>query len=174
MPIGEAPLHTDGRVRLIKQVLMTCDPHWTTYLSALLVPTVAVLGSIIAYRQWRTAQNKLKLDLFEKRFAVYDSARHLVSSITTHGIVINEEIYKFIAYTREAKWLLNTDIAMYLDEELYRKALHLQALDSQLAGLPVGEARSANVHTQTELKNWILQQYNVLDEKFSPFLRLEH
>ena len=45
---------------------MTCDSHWTTYLSALLTPTVAVLGSLIAYRQWRLAQNKLKLDLFEQ------------------------------------------------------------------------------------------------------------
>jgi len=38
---------------------MSCDPHWTNYLAALLTPTVAVLGSVIAYRQWRTAQNKL-------------------------------------------------------------------------------------------------------------------
>jgi len=47
---------------------MSCDPHWTNYLAALLTPTVAVLGSIIAYHQWRTAQNKLKFELFDRRF----------------------------------------------------------------------------------------------------------
>lgn len=45
--------------------MTTCDPYWTTYLSAFSVPAIAVLGAAIAYRQWRTAQNKLKLDLFE-------------------------------------------------------------------------------------------------------------
>ena len=56
---------------------MTPDPHWTTLLSALLTPAVAVFGIFIAYRQWRLAQEKLKLDLFDKRFEVYEAAREL-------------------------------------------------------------------------------------------------
>lgn len=157
---------------------MICDPHWTTYLSALLVPTVAVLGSIIAfiiaYRQWRTAQNKLKLDLFERRFAVYDAARRLLVSIRTSGKAKDEEIFKFRSGTREAKWLLNADIAEYLDKRLYNRALDLQTLDAELEGVPVGEERSANVQKQAEIKEWMLQQYEALDEKFSPFLQLAH
>lgn len=153
---------------------MSSDPHWTAYLSALLTPTVAVLGSFIALRQWRTAQNKLKLELFERRFAVYDTARTLLASIMTSGKVKEEALFKFISGTREAKWLLNPDIAAYLEKDLYHKALDLQCLDSELEGLPVGEERSKNVHKQADIKKWFLKQYEVLDEKFSPFLRLEH
>lgn len=153
---------------------MTCDPHWTAYVSALLVPTVAVLGAIIAYRQWRTAQNKLKLDLFEKRFAVYDAARNLLASIMTSGKAKDEETFKFLSGTREATWLLNAEVAEYLDKQIYHKALALQALSAELEGLPVGEERSANVKEQGEIKKWMLKQYEVLDEKFSPFLRLGH
>ena len=61
------------------------DPHWTQVLSALLTPTIAVLVAIIAYRQWRTAQNRLKFDLFDRRFAVYDAARNLLSSVMTRA-----------------------------------------------------------------------------------------
>lgn len=153
---------------------MSCDPHWTTYLSALLTPTIAVLGSLIAYRQWRTAQNRLKHDLFERRFSVYDTARTLLASIMTSGKAKDEELFKFLSGTREAKWLLDANVAEYLDKELYRKALNLQCLASELEGLPVGDERSSNIHKQAEIKKWFLTQYEVLDEKFSAFLKLEH
>ena len=153
---------------------MSCDPHWTAYLSALLTPIVAVLGVCIAYWQWRTAQNKLKHDLFERRFSVYDAARTLLASIMTSGKAKDEELFKFLSGTREAKWLLDANVAEYLDKELYHKALDLQCLASELEGLPVGDKRSSNVHMQTEIKKWFLKQYEMLDEKFSPLLKLEH
>lgn len=153
---------------------MSVEPHWTTYLSALLTPTVAVLGSVIAYRQWRLAQNKLKLDLFERRFSVYEAARNLLASIMTSGKAKDEEIFKFMVATREAKWVLDAQVAEYLDKELYHRAIELQCLSSELEGVPVGEERAANVRKQSEIKKWFLAQYDVLDEHFAPFLRLGH
>lgn len=153
---------------------MSCAPHWTNYLTALLTPTLAVFGSVIAYRQWRTAQNKLKFDLFDRRFSVYEASRDLLGSIMTSGKVRDEEVFKFLLATREAKWLFNTDVAIYLEKELYQKALDLQTLQATLDGIPVGEERSANVQKQVEIKRWFVAQYEVLDEKFSPFLKLRH
>jgi hypothetical protein len=153
---------------------MDCDPHWTTYLSALLVPTVAVLGSVIAYRQWRTAQNKLKLDLFEMRFSIYEASRDLLASILTSGQAKDEELFKYLAATREAKWLLNAEVAQFLDKVLYHKVIDLQTLRAELEGMPVGEERSKNVRKQAEIKKWLIGQYEVLDEKLSPFLKLRH
>ena len=92
---------------------MCTEPHWTAYLSALLTPTVAVLGSLIAYRQWRLAQNKLKLDLFDRRFSVFEAARSLIASIMTSGKAKDEEVFKFLFATREAKWLLDSSVAEY-------------------------------------------------------------
>ncbi|WP_210024194.1 hypothetical protein [Methylocaldum sp. RMAD-M] len=153
---------------------MTPDPHWTTYLSALLTPTVAVLGSFIAYRQWRLAQNKLKLDLFERRLTVYEAARTLLSSIMATGKAKDGEVFKFMVATREAKWLFNESVAEYLDKQLYHKAIDLQTLDAELEGVPVGEERRKNVRAQAEIKEWFMAQYEVLDEMFSPFLKLQH
>ena len=110
---------------------MNPDLHWTTYLAALLTPTVAVLGSFIAYRQWRLAQNKLKLDLFDRRFSVYEAARTFLASIMTSGKAKDEEVFKFMVATREAKWLLNASVAEYLDKQLYHKAIVLQTLASE-------------------------------------------
>ena len=153
---------------------MCTEPHWTTYLAALLTPTVAVLGSYIAYRQWHLAQNKLKLDLFDRRFSVFEAARSLIASIMTSGKAKDEDVFKFLLATREAKWLLDVSIAEYLDKQLYDKAIDLQTLDAELEGVPVGEERTKNVSEQSEIKKWFAAQYKVLDEKFSPYLQLQH
>ena len=150
------------------------DPHWTTVLSALLTPTIAVFGSFIAYRQWRISRNKLKYELFDRRFAVYDAACSLLASIMTSGEAKQEEVYKFIAGTSSAKWLLNDDVAKYFDEVLWHKVVDLQTLQDEHPGLPVGEERTKNVRAQSEIKGWILEQFKVLDEKFAPFLSLSH
>lgn len=153
---------------------MSPDPNWTTYLAALLTPTVAVLGSFIAYRQWRLTQNKLKLDLFDRRFTVYDAARTFLGSIMRSGKAKDDDTFKFMIATREAKWLLNDSIAEYLDKQLYHKALELQTLATELEGEPVGDVRTKNVRAQSDIKKWFMAQYDVLDEKFSPFLQLRH
>lgn len=153
---------------------MTPEPHWTAYVSALLVPVVTVLGAYIAYLQWRLAQSKLKFDLFDRRMKVYEAATALLSSILTSGKAKNEEVFKFMVATREAKWLFNTAIAEYLEKQLYHKAIDLQTLDSELDGVPVGEERSKNVQSQSRLKKWFSDQYPVLDEKLGPYLQLQH
>jgi hypothetical protein len=148
--------------------------HWTQILSALLTPTIAVVVAMIAYRQWRTAQNRLKLDLFDRRFAVYDAARNLISSILTSGKVKDEETLKFLTRTREVKWLLNDGIAEYFDKEIWGQAVELETLDTELQILTVQAERVSNVKKRSEIKKWFRDQYKVLDEKFTPFLNLKH
>lgn len=153
---------------------MTCVPHWITYISALLVPVIALLTLLIAYRQWRTAQNKLKLDLFEKRLAIYNAATAFIRNVMTSGNATDEQLRNLILGTKEAKWLLSTEIATYLDEELFTKGSDLRCLYDELEGVPVSEERTNNVHEQRKIKEWLESQYKILDEKFSKYLALRH
>lgn len=153
---------------------MNCTPHWTSYISALLTPVIAVLGAYIAFRQWRLGQNKLKLDLFDRRFSVYVAARDFLAGIMTSGRAKDDEIFKFLASTREAKWLLNDEVADYLQKTLSDKAIRLACLQAELEGVGVGDVRSQNVSEQTEIKQWLLSQYEILDTHFSKYLQLAH
>jgi len=150
------------------------EPHWTQVLAALLTPTIAVFGSLIAYQQWQTAKKKLKLDLFEKRFSVYIVARDFVTTVMTHGKAKDEEMYKFVSGTREAKWLFNSEICTYLDDNIWDYAVELQTLNAELEGVPVGDERTKNVQRQGEIKKLLYAQYGVLDKKLAPYLQLEH
>jgi hypothetical protein len=153
---------------------MCTEPHWTTYLAALLTPIVAIFGSYIAYKQWHLARNKLKHDLFNKRFFVFEAAISFITSIMTSGRAEDEAVSKFMIATREAKWLLDAPIAEYLDKQLYEKAIDLQTLNAELKGLQVGDERTENIRKQAEIKKWLAAQLRILDEKFSPYLKLKH
>jgi hypothetical protein len=150
------------------------DPHWTTYLAALLTPTIAVFGATIAYRQWRIAQNKLKLDLFERRLVIYEAARGYISSVMTSGKTSQIKEMEFLSGTRGAKWLFDDEIVNYLNKVLWHKICALGCVQSELEGMPAGEEHTKKIHAQAELKKWLMAQEEVIDNKFSPFLSLRH
>jgi hypothetical protein len=62
-----------------------CSPAWVAISSALLTPLIAIIVVLIAYRQWKTAHNRLKLDLFDKRLAIHSAARDLIATVTSYG-----------------------------------------------------------------------------------------
>lgn len=46
---------------------------------------IGLIAALIAWRQWRTARDKLKLDLFDRRLAVFMDVRKVVSEVTQIG-----------------------------------------------------------------------------------------
>jgi len=154
--------------------MSAADPHWTAYLSALLTPTVAVLGTFIAFQQWRTARNKLKFELFQRRLATYEAVQSFLGSIMTSGKVSDEALSKYAVGTAEVRWLYGSEVSAFLRESVWEKAVDLQCLHAELEGMPVGTERSANVKKQSEIKKYMFSLSKVVDDKFEPFLRLYH
>ncbi|WP_313220864.1 hypothetical protein [Stutzerimonas nitrititolerans] len=148
--------------------------HWTTYLSPLLVPIIAIFGALIAYRQWRTAQNKLKLDLFDRRLVIYESVQKYLTALMISGKTTSEMEFEFLTGKRGAQWLFNEELTGYLDKELWRKICALGCIQSELEGMPAGQERKNKVQAKAELREWFVAQSKVIDEKFAPFLRLSH
>ena len=153
---------------------MTCtNPIWITVFSALLTPTIAIVGAYIAWQQWRTNRSKLKLDMFERRYAYYDAATKLLGRIMGSGKASDDATYEFLVATKGAQFIVGQEIARYFEEELWKKAAHLHALDSEFQSVQ-GEDRKGNLEKQREIKNWFQDQYRVLDAKFEPLMKLTH
>jgi hypothetical protein len=146
-------------------------PEWITILSALLTPGITILAGFIGYRQWRTAQDKLRLDLFERRLAIHGVVSKLIRTVLKDGKVDLPARSDFLIGTRPARWLFDDGMVQYFDNEIFPKVNELSALTSELEGLPVGAERSANVQKQREIKEWLLRQLRVLDGKFDRFLK---
>ena len=145
----------------------TCQP--LGILTALLTPLIAVIVGYIAYRQWRTAQNRLKLDLFDRRLAIHSAARDLIATVTSYGRIENKDIFAFLSGIQQARWLLNERIVQYLEKELWPRVTKLQELMDTLDS--PDQDRASNLRQQRELKEWIAGQRPSLDSQFDPFLK---
>jgi len=142
-------------------------------MTALLTPTIAILGSVIAVLQWRINRLRLKHELFDKRYEIFTAAMAFVVSIVQNGKAIEVERIKFLQRTKGAKFLFPEKIDKYL-EDIHRKACDLQCLDAELEGVGVGKERSENVMKQSAIKKWFNVQLNALAQQFQSFIKLEH
>jgi len=155
------------------QAAQNCK-DWVDYLSALLVPTIAILGSIIAYQQWRTNAKRLRHELFDRRYEQFTVVREFLGSIMTSGKSKPDEQMKFLSGTRGVRFIFDKEIAEYIDKTIWHLAIELECLDSELEGVPVGEKRSKNVKRQSEIKKQLYEELKTLEEKFAKYLQLQH
>lgn len=144
------------------------DPHWTAYVSALLLPTVAGFAGWIAHQQAQTARAKLKLDLFERRLAVRNAVYEWISA-SLNNPIRDEQDGKFFTACNEAKWLFDSEIYQYLQDTLWDSRCRLMELDVQV-GEGGGPDHAAMIKERAALVKWLFAQRGDLDEKLAPYL----
>ncbi len=97
---------------------MFCEKDWIDILSALLVPSIAIAGTIIAIMQWRTNELKRKQDLFDKRYDFYQRLRKVY--LAHHGT--NPSQFHELTlepYVEESSFLFGADIPQHI-QSFYR------------------------------------------------------
>lgn len=73
---------------------------WIDISTALLTPTIAIIAVAIGGLQWWTNRNRLKLELFDKRYEIYDATRNLLGRITQRGSPSDEDLFTYLIKTR--------------------------------------------------------------------------
>jgi hypothetical protein len=145
---------------------------WVDITTALLTPTIAIFGSIITWQQWVTNRDKLKHELFERRYQVYEKIAGFVADILITGGVKAGKDMEFLVETKSVSFLFNEDIKS-LVSEIYKNATLLHALEAELPG-EAGEARTRNIEKERQVKEWYADTLNTFETRFSPFLKLKH
>jgi hypothetical protein len=146
-------------------------PSWVTILSALLTPTIAIAGAAIAGLQWRTAEKKRKQELFDKRFAVFESAKGLLQEIELYGSASRDALRSFAVGISGAAFLFDENICRYL-KEIGSRANQMQTDEARAERIPDGDPRNRLIDTSADQAEWLLRQVNILEAKFKPFLHL--
>jgi hypothetical protein len=90
---------------------MTQLPFWAQYVEVLGPSFVALVaglfGSYIAYRHWRTGHYRLRLDMFEKRYAVYEAIKSLIGTAELHKQITSEDVGELYDGVRGAEFLFD-------------------------------------------------------------------
>lgn len=143
--------------------------------SALLTPLIAVLATLIALQQSRTAaratniaseqqktnRNHFRLALLEKRLTVFNGAGNLIATVMTNARIGPDGLGKFLVDTREAAFLFGPDITAYLDE-LYGKAADVHAFEDAVNEEDRAQRRQALL--------WFAGQGAQLKQKFGTYM----
>ena len=87
-----------------------------TLLQWLVAAITAAFVAVIAFLQWRTAQQKAVLDLFEKRFKIYEVVKSCVDQMRTNPEDFgNERQREFLKVRDEASFFFGDDVQKYLE-----------------------------------------------------------
>jgi hypothetical protein len=141
-------------------------------LLVLSVMALIALVAISAYQR-RRAVDRTRVELFDRRFAIYESARHFCHAVSSTGTVEPGLLHEFRHRISQARWLLDIEVHDYLHERLYTAAVKLNHLAEASAGLPGGLPRDENAYRQTQVRTWFHEQAHLLDRHFAPFLQVE-
>ena len=146
-------------------------------LQGLLTPFIACIAVYIAYQQHKTARYRLRLDLYNKRFNVFNSTKSLLGKIARNGNVTNEELLDFLRSTDEAIFLFKQDISDYL-RELYEKGSTLQRFEKRINGSDFSKIevkeKEKILDKRGEIFSWLTKQFKVCQQKFGEYLNFEN
>ncbi|HUS44913.1 MAG TPA: hypothetical protein VM219_02645 [Phycisphaerae bacterium] len=141
-------------------------------LSVSLSLLIAAVVACIAYWQHSLAKERFKLDMFEKRFAVYKATQRFLSVIFRDGKVDLEKLSEFRRDTQDATFLFGQEIPAYL-KRLDVQALNLVAINDRLRGLQVGEERSRLCREKTGLLHALIGELPNLKNVFASYLKFD-
>jgi hypothetical protein len=83
-------------------------PPWLTatldVLRALSTPTIAAVGVAIAYQQKRQGDIRLRIERFDRRYAIFASAKKLLAGVLRDGTANNDDTMSFLRDVTAGKW----------------------------------------------------------------------
>jgi hypothetical protein len=134
---------------------------------ATLFLSVAVV--VIAWQQWRVADNKLRLDLFDRRYKVYDATRKFLAVIIREATFADSQLFEFYAGTSGAEFLFGADVVDYLGQ-IRKRAVDMRTAQQLFEPLPVGDERSRHVQAAHDDLSWLSDQITAMTKVFTPYL----
>lgn len=151
---------------------MNALPLWIQVLQALLTPAIAVAVSVIAFMQWRTAHQKVVLDLFDRRLAVYEETRLFYHQIVRHGIRLPmADAANFHSVRNKAAFLFGDELRAFL-EEFHLAAINMATNAAQINDA-VGNDRSGYVSYAHQHIREVVGLGQQIESMFSPYMRMD-
>lgn len=141
-------------------------------LAALLTPTVAFFGALIAFMQWRTAHSKVMLDMFDRRWRVFQSVSEYYLLLVRNGMrPYDKELAEFHKVRAEAAFLFGEDIQQFL-KDLHHTSIEVSTHASCAQDIESPE-RPGHIKAGYSALKSIYNQGQRLEAVFSPYMRMD-
>ena len=134
---------------------------------------VACAVAYVAWQQWQIARHRLRLDLFDRRYKVYDATRKFLSIILREARFEEAQLFEFYAGTSDTEFLFDSAVVDYL-EQVRKRAVHMRTAQRVYEHMPVGDERSRHVQAEHDDLLWLTDQLTAMSKVFSPYLAFSH
>jgi hypothetical protein len=141
--------------------------QYIDFLSACLIPLIATVTIYIAYQQYRISRLKQKQELFDKRWAVYQTVMETLDYVMHTGNTNNNQLLRFNIARNNGYFFFGEKVDMYLNE-MYDKLVDLQEMNT----VSVDEQPDI-AKRRGELKKWFYSQISEAKKLFSKFLKID-
>ena len=146
-------------------------PIWIKILSALLTLVLSVIATLIIIFQYLLQKNRWRLDLFDKRYDIYERVGNFLSQISQHREIADEQLFSFLRETKTCEFLFNKEINSFIDD-LYKKALKLNSLEGELKFVSDDNTRNKIIVEQTKIAKWFGNQFEESRKLFGKYLTI--
>lgn len=156
--------------------------HWLEYVAALGPLIIAALVAYIALQQRNINKNrlehekfahelKIKFELFDRRYAQFEALKNYFAVQLRKGRNITEEDrLDFRKETSGSFFLFDGSISQFI-KEIDKKARRREHIRKRMA---LDEtADETLIKEDEELSAWFKKQFDNLESRFAPYLRLE-
>jgi hypothetical protein len=124
----------------------------------------------IAFNQWKTANNKLKFDLFDKRMEIYNRTREFLAKTVREGNGDFSDSLHFLHSVDSAKFLFDKEISEYM-RKIYNQSVQLRSLNDDYKILE-GAQKALKIQERGKLFAWFTTQFDELDSKMHKYLAI--
>lgn len=145
-----------------------------------LVPLIAGITVYIAWQQAKTSRAQYRLNLYEKRYALYEATRRLLGEIAKNGRFVDSPTAE--EFWRQAE---GAEFIFGKDKDVVKFIRNLRKNHMKLAwqsgclrtsaegGLPIGDERNKVAKDHSDLVAWFMAQLDQLTGQFYEYLKCE-
>jgi hypothetical protein len=130
---------------------------------------VGAVLAVIAFLQFKVAHDKLRLELFDRRYKIFAATKAFLVVITRNARFENSDLYEFFGGTSDAEFLFDADVLEYV-KQISNRAIDMDSFQKTYQGLPTGDERSKWTKKERDELVWLTQQLTVMVKVFAPYL----
>ena len=133
---------------------------------------IGLLAVYIAWQQWQTNRQKLKLEVFDRRFKIYSCAKTLLDNLAGGAKIDESDLTVFRRNVVEAPFLFPPDMSTFL-ERLPRLVATFEVIDQEKDRVELARQNTNVVDDKfTAACGDLDEATNFLAKRFGPLLDL--
>lgn len=139
---------------------------------------IAILLAYIAWQNYRINEagfyinkDKLRLDLFDRRYKIFEAFRALFLDFAINAKVDSTKLSEFIINTTDTEFLFGNEVTLYR-EEVKDNLFRLRTIHGRLErGVPEDVERGKLAEEAEKLEEWLVSQNDHIKKLFKKYLR---